>query len=85
MGLPLTAAAAATTFGTTSYEDRSKDVPLEIEEWREEAVREELVLERRKKLREAQDRRAAQNKLNMEIADWRAQVRVNALWWDCIV
>ena len=75
-GLPLTAAAAATTFGTTPYEDRSKDVPLEIEEWREEAVREELVLERRKKLREAQDRRAAQNKLNMEISDWRAQVSV---------
>ena len=74
-GLPLTAAAAATTFGTTSYVDQSTDVPLELAEWKEQAVREELVAERRKCLKEAQQCRAAHDKFSLEVADWRQQVR----------
>ena len=74
-GVPLTAAAAATTFGGAKYVDRSTDVPLELAEWKEQAVREELVAERRKKLRAAQERRAAKDKFSLEVADWREQVR----------
>ena len=82
-GLPLTAAAAATTFGTTSYVDQSTDVPLELAEWKEQAVREELVAERRKCLKEAQQCRAAHDKFSLEVADWRQQVRrrERTRWW----
>ena len=50
-------------------------MPLELAEWNEQAVREELVAERRKKLRAAQERRAAKDKFSLEVADWREQVR----------
>jgi hypothetical protein len=67
-GVPLTAAAAAVTFGAALFVDRAAEVAVEVEAWRAKAVEVEALRERRGKRRDAADRRAEKEAADEQVS-----------------
>lgn len=65
--LPLTATAAAVTFGTAEYLERDAEVTREVEDWRERAGAVADTLARRRKARERAELRAEQSSWSSQV------------------